>query len=138
MAQTGKPRSGKNGRLQINGTTVIGCHTFQIADGATWDDVTNFETQGYAEGVFGIFSAAVALELYWNAAQNPFENPPNLKKGQILDTVRLYTNVTDIQFYSFAKLAIVNCTLGCPTRGVVTYSVQAQSDGPYTEPTGSV
>ena len=61
MAQTGKPRSGKNGRLQINGTTIVGAHTWQVGDQAAWDDVTNFETQGYAEGVFGIFSAAVQL-----------------------------------------------------------------------------
>ena len=129
MAQTGKPRSGKNGRLSVNGTTV-NATSWAVQSQSDWQDVTNFETQGYAEGVFGIRSASVQLELYWNNAQNPFDNPPNLKDGQILDSVLLYINVTDIKFYSFTKLAIVSCSLQTPVRGVVTYSIQAASDGP--------
>lgn len=123
--------------MSVNGTTV-NATTWAVQSQTDWQDVTNFETQGYAEGVFGIRSASVQLELYWNAAQNPFDNPPSLKDNTILDSVILYINVTDISHYTFAKLAVVSCSLQTPTRGVVTYSVQCQSDGPWTEPTGSV
>lgn len=136
MAQTGKPRSGKNGRFSVNGTT-INATQWQVAGQADFIDVTNFETQGYSEGVFGIFTASVSIELYWNAAQNPFDNPPALKQGQLLEQCKLFVNLTDTTHFNFPYLAIVTCTLATPVRGVVTYSIQAQSDGPWTEPTGN-
>lgn len=137
MAQTGKPRSGKAGKIRIGGTDIY-LKIWEVDDVVEDLDTTHFECGGFAEGVVGIYEATVSFQGDWHANQNPYSNPPSLKRGEILGDVKLYTNFADGQHYNFPFLRIIQSRLSCPVRGTVTYSAVGKSDGPYVEPQENV
>ena len=132
-----KARSGKSGRVSIGGTSIK-LSEWKVTTRTELLDTSNFDSGGYEEGVFGFRGADISFTGDWNAGVNMFDTPPNIEDGQFVETVLLYTNTTDNQYYSFPEIAIISADVTTTAKGKVSVSVTAKANGTFTVPTGSV
>lgn len=138
MATSGiKARAGYLGRIQAAGVNLK-LKKWSVKDRSEDQDTTNFESGGYEEGIGGVTGADVTFSGDWNAGQNPFDSPPALIPGTIITNCYLYINKLETQFYLFANLRIIDCTIATEVPGKATYECSAKADGTFTRPTGSV
>lgn len=113
---------------------------------AKWDvnfavkdlDTTNFESNGFGEGISGIEQADLSFGGDWDAGQNPMDNPPGIYPRDDLANLDFYENVTDNVFWNFPYARLRSCKNGASVDGKVTYEASGMSQGLTVQPTGSV
>lgn len=101
-------------------------------------DATCFEGGGFEEHLNNVVGANISLKINWNAAANLYDSPPNFQPGVFLTTVTLYINVTDNVFWSFPQIMVVQAPVAVQIKQMISFSVEAVSDGTFSYPSGSV
>lgn len=135
-AVTGKPRHGKNGRFTA-GAVNLRLQGYQVTDKCEDADTTNIEGAGFAEEIDGIRSADVSANGVWDAARQPYVNPPNFVPGTFLVNVTIYVNVTDTTNYAFPSFFVVSVAVTINVHQAVQIALTGKSDGTFTPPAGN-
>src|SRR5271165_4453443 len=99
MAVTGKPRSGKGGRISLNGVVIKHGISSTITPHVADCDVTNFEGGGYEEHIGDVVGADVELAFNWDAHQNLYDSVGGA--GSFITNALLYVNLSDNTFWTF-------------------------------------
>jgi hypothetical protein len=140
MAQiigTGKQRAGKNSRINVGATRIVGQRW-----NVTWKgddlDTVNFESGGLEEGILGIEGLEWSMAGDWDAGTNPFDDPPGLYPRDDLAGLEFYENVTDNVGWDLTYARVRSATNGAEVRGKVSFEASGMSQGSFTPPAGSV
>lgn len=134
---SGHFRSGKNSRAQCGTSPQNMTQANWTADYAGEDlDVTNFESNGYDEGICGVLSLAWSLSGRWNAAQNPFADPPGLFPTDEGDSLNLFVNVSDSTSYGMTQFRCKSSKVTTSAKGAVDFESSGMSQGSFTTPSG--
>jgi hypothetical protein len=133
-----KRRAGKNGRMKINGQTIMTARLWETTERGDDLDGTSFESAGFEEGEIGVQVVEIRFELLWDAAKNPADDPPGLYPRADLAGVQLFENVTDNVFWELPLARVLECTNSNAVRGIITYTGRMKSQGEYFRPQGSV
>ena len=136
MPQTpsGAFRAGKNSRAQVNAQNMTM---------ASWDatykgenlDTTNFESNGYSEGIIGVLELSWNLSGRWNASQNPNADPPGLFPTEEGSDMNLYVNVADDIAYEMPTFRCFEGKASTTATGAVDFQSNGMSQGTFTAPT---
>lgn len=150
MAAVGRFRAGKAGRIRFNGTNCT-LTTWTVDESGGDLDTTNFESystaygvdsnsigRSFEQGLVGVEVASFSCSGYWNAAQNPFENPPAIYIRDDGPEMFLYVNIVDATYYRFFATRILTASVNVDAKGLVSFSFTGKSQGPYTRPSGNV
>ncbi len=132
-----KQRSGKNSRIDVSGNTLAFAK-WDVSFGVKDLDTTNFESNGYGEGISGIEQADISFGGDWDAGENPFDTPPGIYPRDDLAALKFYENVIDNIYWSFAYARLRSCKNGASVDGKVTFETSGMSQGVVAVPTGSV
>ena len=132
---SGHFRAGKNSRAQVNNQNMT-----QSSWTATYKgedlDVTNFESNGYDEGITGVLSLSWSLSGRWNAAQNPYADPPGLFPTDEGANMNLYVNVSDDTAYEMPLFRVVQSEAKTTATQAVDFSASGMAQGTFTSPSG--
>lgn len=128
------PFSAKNAMVRINGVTLA-VKSWNVDAKADEIDTTNTEGGGFYEGITGIESAEVTLELDVDSLVNPYDNPPNLGPGQVTE-VKLYWNGLLGPFWYFPKLLIFGAPNKANVKEAVGLSIRGKGNGIFGYPSG--
>ena len=101
-------------------------------------DTTNFESNGYEEGLIGVQGVDWTVNGDWDASQNPLEDPPGLYPRVAGEAMILTTNTTDAQNWDFPQFRVHSSQLSVRTSGKVSINASGKNNGTFTPPTGSV
>ena len=134
-APSGHFRAGKNSRTQVNSQNLTSTDWTASYKGVDLD-VTNFESQGFSEGIIGVFSLEWSLSGHWNAAQNPNANPPGLFPTDSGTNLNLYVSQSDATFYAMPTFRCFDGAAKTNSMQDVTFTASGKSQGPFTVPTG--
>lgn len=132
-----KFRAGKNSRASCDGT-VLNMNEYSWTHHGDPLDVTNFESNGLYEGIIGIQSLDWTLRGDWDAAKNPFDDPPGLYPREDGESLVMYTNKTDGKAASMTAYLCSDSTVNSTATGKVGYNAAGKSNGSFSVPTGSV
>lgn len=133
----GKFRSGKTGRTTVNAQTIKNNEWDVTYRGADLD-TTNFESNGYEEGLTGLIGADWTIKGDWDAGVNPYDNPPGLYPRDDGVNMVLYPKVADNKPFTFPLWRCDSTRVGVRTDGKVTFDASGKSQGSFSIPTGSV
>lgn len=146
----GKFRAGKAGRIKFNGTYCT-LMAWSVDESGGDLDTTNFENytteygvdsngigRSFEQGLVGVEVASFSCEGNWNAAQNPFDNPPAIYVRDDGPEMFLFINRTDNTFYRFYATRILAANVRTDAKGLVSFRFNGKSQGPYLRPTGNV
>lgn len=131
---SGAFRAGKSSRAQVN---------TQNMTTANWDatyrgenlDTTNFESNGYEEGIIGVIGLDWSLSGRWNASQNPNFDPPGLFPTEVGINMLLFINTSDNTSYSMPKYRCTSGKASTSATGAVDFTASGMSQGQFTAPT---
>jgi hypothetical protein len=102
---------------------------YEITDKANAKDVSN--TRDGRKRIATLPDAEGSIKLYWDEAQQPTNNPPNLRKGTEL-TFQCYTSVG--KFFLWTGL-VDEVTISSEIEGVISYNCKVlQSAGSVVYP----
>ncbi len=133
----GVPMAAKFDQVRI-GVTAYYAQEWEVTDETNFDDTTNFEGSGFGEQVACIKRARIRINGWWDAGANPFDNPPNIKSGNRLATVKLYLGgVNSSVFWSFPFVDVVSSVHGGRVDQKINLTLELMSFGPFTAPTGN-
>lgn len=143
---TGVQRAGKLSRVLIGVTQPIALafSSWTLRTEVVNLPTTNFQSynaaanQTYTEQILGPIGMGIDYGGDWDAGTNPIGTPPGLYPRDDLQGVSLYTSVLDNIFWFFPWEAIRTVNAGSDTVGKVTFTTSGLSQGPFTQPTGSV
>jgi len=143
-------RSGKNGKIVIQGVGYALNH-WEVTETGEVLDTNNFECftqdfgtgligggRSFSQGMIGFESADFTISGVWNAAQNPFEEPPGLYVSDLGPELILYINESDGTNYTFANTIISSTSVTTDATGAVSFSATGKNQGSYIRPTGNV
>lgn len=137
----GTPIAGTEGRVTVNGTT-INLRKWSVTPQVDDITTTNFESTGgdgktYEEGIVdnNIRKCEISFEGFWDSAQNPHNNPPNLKAGTRVTNVHLYVKKTGNKRFEFTAMRILSVPVQVEVEGKVELVVNGKSDGEFSYPT---
>lgn len=136
MPQTpsGAFRAGKNSRAQVNAQNMTTANWSAAYRGENLD-TTNFESNGYEEGIIGVLGLDWDLSGRWNASQNPNADPPGLFPTEEGSDMNLYVNVADDLSYDMPSFRCFNGTASTSATGAVDFKANGSSQGTFTIPT---
>jgi len=149
----GNFRAGKGGRVEFieSVSTVCKMMKYSVKERGNNLDTTNFEcwTSAYGssgsgggicfeQGLIGVQGADFDISGNYDAAQNPYDDPPGLYVRDDGPETVLYTNRTDDIYYDFLETRFLNTTLDVSVDGMVAFSVSGMSQYTFIRPTGSV
>jgi len=131
--------TGKNGRVTVD-STVIGVTQFQLNINNERQDCTNSESGGWREGVAGLDGWDGNLQAQYDSAQNPHDDPPDIKPGNILAATFIVDNAaTNVANGTYSgNIFIDNCQISLVVEGKVNYTVNFTGNGILTYPTGTL
>lgn len=135
-APSGHFRAGKNSSVSCNAQFLTQNMWSAVYNGADLD-VTNFESNGYDEGILGIIDLTWSLKGDWNAAQNPNANPPGLFPTDSGANLLLGVNASDVTFYDMPAFRCFSGTARTTATGKVEFESNGKSQGPFTVPTAN-
>lgn len=128
------PYVGKNARVQVAATNLYKS-MWRVSERSTDIDTYNFESGGYGEQSMGKIQAEFTFSGYWDSAQNPHTDPPNLNPGQSITGVKLYLNTTDDVYWDIPNAEVISATTTAEADSTIKYEVTCKSHGSYTRPT---
>lgn len=132
-----KFRAGKGGRTTVSSTTMTNSEWSCTHQGDNLD-TTNFESNGFQEGIIGIQRLDWSVKATWNAAQNPMDDPPGLYPRDDGSSMYLYTNRTDAKSFSMPLFRCVSSTIRATATAKVEFDSSGSSQGGFSIPAGSV
>ena len=124
--------------------TVLTYASWQVTHTADDLPTNNFESYNAAaansfdEGILGFIGATITCAGDWDAGTNPYDAPPGFYPRDDLATVLFYTSRLDVISWTFPYLRVRGSTNGADAKQKVAFSVNASSQGPFTDPAGSV
>lgn len=126
-----KFRSGKNSRVQVNGTNMTSTRwsTTLRADDL---DTTNFEGNGKEAGLVGVQGIDWEIGTLWDAGQNPLADPPGLYMRDDGTNMRLYTSTNDNKYWSMPTWRCFNAHSESTVRGLVMFSASGKAQDDFT------
>jgi len=132
---SGSFRAGRNSRAQVNAQNMTTAQWSATFRGENLD-TTNFESNGYEEGIIGIWGLDWSLSGSWNAAQNPNADPPGLFPTEEGSDMFLYVNVSDDTAYEMSTFRCTQGQASTTATGKVEFTASGMSQGSFTVPTG--
>jgi|SRR6516164_4294916 hypothetical protein len=136
MSISGKARSAKGARAVV-GSTILNYSEWNVELKGDDLDTTNFESQGFEQGIIGIIGCNWSLKAPWDAAQNGYDDPPGFYPRPDLVNFKVFTNVADNVFWLFPLSRVLSAKLNAPVRALVDWNVDGRSNGTFSLPTGS-
>lgn len=133
-AASGHFRAGKSSRSQVGGNNLTMAEWSASYKGVDLP-VTNFESNGFEEGIIGVFSLEWSLSGNWNAAQNPNASPPILFPTDSGVNMNLYVNTSDNTSYQMPAYRVFSGDAKTSAIGIVTFNATGHSQGTFTVPT---
>lgn len=137
MGTSGAWRAGKNSRVEVANQRVA-MASYSVTDRAGDIDTSNIESEGFEEGITGLFGADWDVGGKWDAGLNPFEDPPGLYPRDDGTELSIYTNVADAKFYNFPFYRCIQATLRMTASQGVDIEARGKNQGAFTRPSGSV
>ena len=133
----GDMRPGKGSRVQANGVNMPQTDWRASFRGDDLDS-SNFEAQGFEQGLIGFQVLESSTNGWWNAVQNPLDGPPGIFPQDLFPNTLYYTNVADAVFWFQPFMRILSCENGgVNARGLVPFGWSGKSNGTFAQPTGS-
>lgn len=132
---SGHFRAGKNSRAQVNNQNMTTANWTATYTGEDLD-VTNFESNGYSEGITGVLELGWSLSGRWNAAQNPYEDPPGLFPTDEGGPIELFVNVSDNTSYLMNQVRVVDSEAKTSAKDAVDFTASGKSQGSFSAPSG--
>lgn len=132
-----KFRAGKNSRAQVSSNDLTR-NSYSVTYRGGDIDTTNFESEGYEEGIIGPIGADWNLDGHWNAGVNPFDDPPGLYPRNDGDEMYIWSNRTDDKYFNFPVFRCLSSTMRSTASGGVEISASGKNQGAFTIPSGSV
>jgi hypothetical protein len=136
MPSTTNYFTGKLGKVTVNATD-INVEGWSVEPTVDEHDVTSTRTSGYGAVIPGIKRLKFTLNLKWDAAANPLDNPPNLRAGGTITTVKLYLNDTTSPFWSIPTAIVTGTPMEVKVADDVKITINCTADGTFTAPTGN-
>lgn len=125
----GTLRSGKGSRVQVNGTNMTQAE-YSVKDGADKLDTTNFESTGLGQSTIGIEELDYNVRGNWDATIRPTtSDPPGIFPRDNLLNVKIYTNLTDNNFWNIPQSTVVSAETTSQVRQLVGFNWAAFSNG---------
>lgn len=128
--------SGKNGKVTVNGTELL-ITGWKVEPEAERHDVTHTGSSGFGNIITSIKRAKFTIEMNWNAQQNPLDDPPNLVEGATITNVKCYLDGLTSPFWLFSSAKVLTNPVESKVGDVTKITVNCESDGSYTRPTGN-
>jgi len=125
-------KSGVGGNVKVNLTTLL-INTWTFEETETSAETTNSGSAGYQESIFVDRVATGTVEANWDADAQPRLDPPLIKSGTVIDSLKLYVSDTGKFFDLVAR--VTGCSVSNDVKGKVTYSFTYTTTGSWTEPT---
>ncbi len=145
----GSFRSGKGGRFRFDNTNLKG-RKWSVAEEGNDLDTTNFECftedygstgagggRSFTQGLIGLETASCNYEGSWDAATNPFDDPPAIYARDDGPLCQLYINQVDNNYYEFAETRVLTASVDCAVDGLVSFNFSFKNQGPWSRPAGS-
>ena len=132
-APSGSFLAGKNSRVRSSGQDLT-ANTWSATYNGIDLDVTNFESNGFDEGIKGVEKLTWSLDAAWNTAQNPNDDPPGLFPTDGGTDLIMYVNTADADGYNMPLYRVFNGTAGATAKGNVTFRADGCSQGTFTAP----
>lgn len=134
------PLSAKNAKVRVGagGGAVFTAKKWRVTPKTGMADTTNFEGNGYGEGIGTIIEADIEItEADWDGNANPYDGPPSpdLQPGNIVE-VTLYISGTGGPSWSFPTALVLEAPNDADVRGTVKISAKLYGNGEFTYPTG--
>lgn len=96
-------------------------------------DVTTFESDRYGDFIPGIVEADVSVEGFFDSANNPHEDPPNIRAGAVI-TLTLYTDDVASDHFDFPFFLVTSCSVEAEVRGALRISFTGRNKGIFRMP----
>jgi len=125
-------KSGVGGSVKVGATTLL-INTWTFEEAETSAETTNSGSAGYQESIFVDRVATGTVEANWDADAQPRLNPPNIKSGTSISSLKLYLGDTG-KFFDLAA-RVTGCSVTNDVKGKITYSFTYTTSGSWTEPT---
>lgn len=127
------PLSAKFAQVRF-GSSVITAKKWTVTPTADMLDITNFEGNGFADWIAGIYQADFTVEGDWDSANDQFANPFSFVIGTIVTGVKLYTNTIASAFWSFPTAIISETPMTAAVRETITFVITMKAKGSFTYP----
>lgn len=131
---SGSFRAGKNSRAQVNAQNMTQANWDATFSGENLD-TTNFESNGFSEGIIGVWELQWSISGRWNASQNPNADPPGLFPTEEGANMSLYVNVADDTSYDMPSFRCTSGKASTSATGAVDFNASGMSQGTFTAPT---
>jgi hypothetical protein len=133
----GHARAGKGSRVQANGVNMMQTDWRAIWRGDDLD-TSNFEAQGFEQGMIGFQVIEFNSNGWWNAAVNPLDAPPGIFPQDLFPNQFFFTSTGDGSFWFLPFSRILSCENGgVNAKGLVPFAWSGKSNGSFSVPTGS-
>lgn len=147
MPVTGKFRAGKTSRISVAATNLRQ-NEYNVTDKAENLDTTNFEDNGYGEGLVGIREADFSIKGLWDANASNYQqytDPPGLfprdngGSSAPSGAINIYTSTIESSqnYYGFPLWRCTSAKVSSTAKGLVTFDASLISQGPYSDPSSA-
>ena len=127
------PLSAKFAQVRFNSVTVT-AKKWTVTPTADALDITNFEGNGYADWIAGIYQADFTVEGDWDSANDQFATPPNFTIGAVIVNVKLFTNSLASAFWNFPVALITETPMTAAVRESITFVMTCKAKGSFVYP----
>lgn len=124
-------RSGKTSAASVQGTTLANTD-WSIKYNGQDLDTTNFESDGYEEGLTGILSASWTLKGSWDSGSDPTSDPPGLYPRDDGVDMTLTPSTLGGRTYSLSSWRCMDTDISTNVRGVVQYNSSGKNQGTFS------
>jgi hypothetical protein len=126
-------RSGKRGSVSVQGAQMA-LQEFDAEYHGDDLDTTNFEDQGFDNGLIGIVGCNINFKGNWDSAQKPTGNPPGLYPRDDLTNVVATPSTIDNTPWNLPLARVLSSKNNTPVRGTVGFETSLKSSGTFTPP----
>lgn len=124
--------SGKNSRASVSGAHLT-LRTYSVDHQGDDLDTSNFECNGFRQGVIGLEVLHWGLDGDWDSEQNRFDDPPGLYPRDDGDNMSIET-VSGGDSFDMPVFRCDSSTVGSNVEQKVTFSSKGLSQGEFSTP----
>lgn len=125
--------SARLAQVVVNGTHNLLANRWTVQCKTEEIDVTTWESNRYTKVLPGTVDAEVTVEGFWNAAQNPHQDPPNIRAGATIN-LSLYLNQVGGDSFDFATFLVTSVSVEAEVRGCMRLNFSGRANGSFLLP----
>ena len=129
---TPSAKAGKNARVSVGaGPTFIAVQEWSTEGEDTAPDSSNTEGGGFTDVDSGMLTRKATIKGFWDSANNPHANPPNILEGSYLQAFKLYTD-TSAPLINWVTCMVTKVRQNMTVKELVMLDFDIQNKGSYT------